>query len=79
MITTPSGDHMARLYRMGLGLFPNEDVDPTALPFILQQELIAIECSPGRGFEVLIGMDVIGRSLLEVRPDGSGLFAVETA
>jgi Aspartyl protease len=76
VITTPSGDHVARLYRMGMGLYPDEATDPAALPFILHLELIAIECSPGRNFDVLIGMDVIGRSLLQVQPDGSGTLTI---
>jgi predicted aspartyl protease len=75
VITTPAGEHVARLYRMGVGVYPGDAADDGAVaahPYVLPFELIGIECSPGAAFDVLIGMDLIGRSELHVRSDGSG-------
>lgn len=74
IITTPSGEHVARLYAAAIGLFQSDagEYDPSVLPHLLPDAFMMIECSPGARFDVLIGMDVLGRCELLIKPDGTG-------
>lgn len=74
VIATPRGDHSTPIYNFMIGLFPGQDVSD-ALPYVLPDEFVGIECSAGGRFEVLIGMDVLGRGRLVVEPKGSGSFS----
>ena len=73
IIATPGGDYVARRLQFRLGLFPDPQ-DENSLPHVLSDELLGIGCSPGQAFEVLIGMDVLGRGDLEIRRTGHGSF-----
>jgi hypothetical protein len=74
VITTPSGEHPARLYRMRIGLYPalGEDVSATEQPYVLPDSFLAIQSSPGEAFDMLLGMDVLGRCDLHVLASGFG-------
>jgi hypothetical protein len=72
-ITTPQGEHVARLYRFMVGLFPEQSHDGQ-LPFVLHTEFLGIECSPGAKFDALTGMDVIGSGDLTITRSGTGSF-----
>ena len=74
LITTPSGQHVARLYAAGIGLFPSQsgEFDRVSLPHMLPDVFMMIECSPGTQFDILLGMDVLGQCDLYIRPDGTG-------
>ena len=74
IITTPGGEYAARLYQFRLGFY----VDPSAaMPHVLSREFIGIECSPGRSFDALIGMDVLGSGDLTIFRDGHGAFVFD--
>ena len=74
IITTPAGDYVARRFQFRLGLFPDLPGEST-LPHVLPHELLGIGCSPGQAFEVLIGMDILGRGDLTISSKGHGSFA----
>jgi predicted aspartyl protease len=74
VIATPKGDHATAIRTFMIGLFPGE-ISGNTLPFVLPDEFVGIECSTGGSFEVLIGMDVLGRGKLVVEPDGTGSFS----
>lgn len=71
VISTPAGDHVARIYRFRIGLFPDEEAQ---LPHVLDDEFLAVESHPGAKFDVLIGMNVLGSGDLYVNRDGTGSF-----
>ncbi len=75
VISTPRGDHSTPIYTFMIGLFPQGEGASGAMPFVLSDEFAGIESSPGGRFEVLIGMDVIGRGRLVVEPGGTGSFS----
>ena len=74
VITTPSGDHAARLYHVRIGLYPGGEQ-----PYVLPDAFLAIQCSPGAAFDMLIGMDVIGRCDLEILSNGTGTLSFAAA
>ena len=74
VITTPSGDHATRLYRVRIGLYPSGEH-----PYVLPDAYLAIQCSPGEAFDMLIGMDVIGRCDLQILSNGSGTLSFPAA
>lgn len=76
VITTPGGDYAARLFQFRVGIYLD---DERSSPHVLDKEFVGIECAPGRDFEVLIGMDLLGRGDLQIRRDGTGTFAFDEA
>lgn len=74
VITTPSGDHPARLYRLRIGLYPGlgEEAPAGVQPYVLPDSFLAIQSSPGEAFDMLLGMDVLGRCDLHVLASGFG-------
>jgi hypothetical protein len=74
VIATPQGDHATSIRNFMIGLFPGQGAGD-GLPFVLPDEFVGIECSTGTSFEVLIGMDVLGRGTLLVEPNGTGSFS----
>jgi Aspartyl protease len=74
VIATPRGDHSTPIYTFMIGLFPGENGEES-LPFVLPDEFMGIEASPGSRFDVLIGIDVIGRGRLIVESEGTGSFS----
>jgi len=81
MITTPSGEHAARLYRLRIGLYA--DLAGAApqehQPYVLPDSFLCIQSSPGEAFDMLLGMDVLGRCDLHVLASGSGTIRLPQA
>lgn len=70
VIATPSGEQVMRMFLAEIGLYPEHD----AVPFMFDDRFIVMGASAGARFEVLIGMDIIGRGDLSVRANGTGAF-----
>lgn len=74
IITTAGGTVAVRLFQFRIGLYADEGAE---LPYVLEREFIGIESHPGEAFQALIGMDVLGRSDLIIRRDGTGSLAFD--
>lgn len=81
IITTPSGEHPARLYRLRIGLYVGSDDQSHAgaQPYVLPDSFLAIQCSSGEAFNMLLGMDVLGRCDLHIFASGSGTVTLPQA
>ncbi len=73
MITTPGGEYAARLFQFRIGIYLTPD---SLMPHMLEREFIGIVCKPGRQFDALLGMDVLGSGDLQISRDGVGSFSL---
>jgi len=82
-VQTAGGLVQADRFGFRLGFFPDEEnlpwVDePTpSFPHILAQSIYGIGLTTNGNFELIIGMDVLGRNHLEMLPDRSCRFSFE--
>ncbi len=74
LIATPSGERMSRFYEARMGFFP-DGAEHSPLPYVIDQSLTVLGMETGSRFEVLIGMDVLGRRELMIHADATGTFS----
>lgn len=63
-------------YRFRLALTQTDDMNGSMVPFFLAEEILGADFEKLSQFDVLIGMDVLSKGTLTIRPDGTGSFRV---
>jgi len=73
-VQTASGLMQSDRYMFRVGFF-SQNHDGPQFPTVLNMTILGIGLADTDSFDMIIGMDVIGRNRLEIRPDGTCLFA----
>jgi hypothetical protein len=66
-VFTANGDIMANEYLFRVGFFAEPS---SALPFVLEQEILGFDLNADFSYAALIGMDIIGASDLQISRNG---------
>lgn len=78
-VQTAGGLIQTDRYAFRLGFYDGTDQSTARYPHVLEKEVYGIGLAPSGSFEVIIGMDVIGRNHLELHSNGHSLFRFTTS
>ena len=78
-VQTAGGLIQSDRFAFRLGFYKQARDDRLAFPHVLGRTIFGIGLAESDSFEIIVGMDVIGRNHLELRPDGQSLFRFDTS